>query len=186
MSEVFPVINENKEHELAFYIPKESLQQVLRAPLTHQSTVIITQAWLVEQALPMAILKTRIRKSQPVSMGFIKALAPEYTYDTKYYLHGGEDLQGAKAPSRIEISSGISEAEYNTILSLYDNIEVVSKTRLVANDGDTGIVYYFDVYANRGLVTVEVEFKNKAAMERFVVPTWLSSNSVPKDWSGES
>ena len=161
------------EAEYRFYIPKDMVPRLIvpqdtqKLPtLTHIRTYTITQKWLTngltdsEQAY-----RTRVRAQTQIVPTTTK---PIFTYTTKFDLPNGASIE-ANAP--------ITKSEYAAIADMFYG-ETTIKTRIVAQDNQTGLYYTFDLEKDEPNARVEVEFGSVDVAKTYTKPEWLTAIEI--------
>lgn len=153
------------ELETSFLVNKNVFNRMLLQGIINVSqTLFITQRWIDSQELPNGIKKKeRIRRTayQGIALEDIEDL--EYT--VKFYLTDNK---------RIELNTLLSRREFNTLRKLFKDCEETFKVRRILSDkSQKGAHYMADMYKDRDLVTIEVEFDNEGYAKDWYIPDWL-------------
>lgn len=153
------------EAEKVFFMPNKYLPELLQKELTLIRTYKIDQKWLKSWETDTGRkVRIRIRKSEQ----FLPPVRrPIYTYTTKIDAEEGI----------MELNAPIEPWEYKALGGMYGG-EIVSKTRVVAQDNESGLYYTFDLFENDPMARVEIEFGEKGKLDGWVMPEWLSSKAV--------
>lgn len=161
------------EAEYRFYIPKDALPRLIVpqgtqtvSTLTHIRTYTISQQWLSNGLTDTKVpYRTRIRRQGQIVPTTTK---PIYTYTTKF---------DTPEKGTIELNAPITTTEFSYLSKQYKT-EMAEKTRVVAQDNETGLYYTFDIYKDQPNITVEVEFANTTAARMYTKPNWLTAIEV--------
>ena len=161
------------EAEHRFYIPKDALPRLIvpqgtqtTSTLTHIRTYSITQQWLSNGLTDRNVpYRTRIRRQRQLVPTTSK---PIYTFTTKF---------DTPEMGTIELNAPITDTEFSYLAGQYKE-ELVDKTRVVAQDNETGLYYTFDLYMGEPNITVEVEFASADAAKLYEKPQWLAAIEV--------
>lgn len=161
------------EAEYRFHIPKDTVPKLIvpqgtqKLPtLTHIRTYTITQKWLTNGLTDSELAyRTRVRAQTQVVPTKTK---PIYTYTTKFDLPDGTSIE-ANAP--------ITKSEYAAIADMFYG-ETTIKTRIVAQDNETGLYYTFDLEKDEPNARVEIEFGAIDTAKTYTKPEWLTAIEI--------
>lgn len=161
------------EAEHRFYIPKDALPRLIvpqgtqmTSTLTHIRTYTISQQWLSNGLTDAKVpYRTRIRCQRQLVPTTTR---PIYTFTTKF---------DTPESGTIELNAPITNTEFAYLSGQYKS-EMTEKTRVVAQDNETGLYYTFDLYPDQPNITVEIEFASADAAKLYEKPNWLAAIEV--------
>lgn len=161
------------EAETRFLIPKTELPKLFVPQKTHTISALtqirtyhIAQKWLSKGLTDNQVeYRTRVRAQTQVVPTMNK---PIYTYTTKFRVSENAD---------IEVNAPLTRNEYDTIAAMYEG-KVVNKTRIVAQDNQTGLYYTFDIYDGEPNIRVEIEFNSTGKLGEYTKPEWLTAIEI--------
>lgn len=151
------------EMEKGFIVPVKLVKWMHQNLQLIDNGVQIKQTWLYEQNLP-----TEGRGGYRARLRSIKATGRRtaYLYEVKYDI---QEVEGTR--ESIEISSPITEDEFNTIANLHGVVGWVNKTRLLFSDKKW--IYSVDIYEGEKMARIEIEFEDLEQASIWICPDWL-------------
>ena len=129
----------------------------------------IDQMWLNED--PTGYMRTRIR----VVADFTHNFSAKRTLDTKFELVT-TFKEGIEKHERYEFNSDLTDEQYWNIAEHYVDRRFVEKTRVTARDIETNLIYTIDIYPDRDMANVEIEFEKAEDLLEYKKPDWANEN----------